>query len=401
MREAAPDAAGLPAPARMETVMTTRLRALIRKEFLQTVRDIPIVALVLYTFAEIVLCGWSLTMDVKHVPTAVLDRDRSPASRALVQRFQNAEAFNVDFAPADDAELDRLLDSGQAALGLIIPTGLGRDLARGEPATVQVIADGTQPNAALLAIGYATRIVRRHSSEIEVARLDPSGAAAAGGGMGSVVNRVRAWYVPEMAYIHFGMVSMVTLAVVMIGILLAAAAVVREKEAGTLEQLMVTPIRPWELILAKVVPMVVLELVGLAVGVALGVIVFGVSPHGNAPATLALFFALSTLAFLASAGVGIWIATVAHNLQQALLLSFFILFPVMFLSGTLVPVTAMPDWLQAVSFVSPMRHYLSIALTLFLKGVGTSVLWPHVAVLGAFMVAILAFALMRFRRSLA
>jgi ABC-2 type transport system permease protein len=147
--------------------------------------------------------------------------------------------------------------------------------------------------------------------------------------------------------------------------------------------------------------MVALELVGLGVGVALSYLVFGVSPHGQPAATLALFFALSTLAFLASAGIGIWIATIAKNLQQALMLSFLDLFPVMFLSGTLVPVTAMPAWLQWVSFISPMRHYLSLALSLFLKAVGITVLWPHAALLAVFMAAIVGIALARFRRSLA
>jgi drug efflux transport system permease protein len=380
--------------------MTPRLNSLIRKEFIQTLRDIPIVFLVLYSFAEIVLCGWALTMDVKHTPTAVLDRDNSPASRALVEHFRQADSFKVDFYPADEAELDRLLDTGQVALGLIIPPNFGRDLAGSGQVSIQALADGTQSNSALLSLGYVTQIARRYSSEIEVNRLNRSGIAAVSG-LPSVVNRMRAWYLPEMRYIHFNMVAMVALAVVMLGTLLAAAAIVREKEAGTLEQLMVTPIRPLELTLAKVIPMVALEVMGLGIGTALGYVVFGVAPHGDAPVTLALFFALSTLAFLASAGIGIWIATVARNLLQALLIAFFVLFPMMFLSGTITPVTAMPGWLQWISFVSPMRHYLSIALSLFLKGAGLSVVWPHVAVLAGFTAAVLGIGLARFRRSLA
>jgi ABC-2 type transport system permease protein len=148
-------------------------------------------------------------------------------------------------------------------------------------------------------------------------------------------------------------------------------------------------------------PMVVLEVVGLGVGVALSYLVFGVAPGGNPVLTLALFFALSTLAFLASAGVGMWIATVARNLQQALMMSFFILFPMIFLSGTLVPVTSMPGWLQAVAFISPMRHYLSIADSVFLKGADMNVVWPHVAALAVFTVGVMSIALVRFRRSLA
>lgn len=381
--------------------MSARLKPLIHKEFIQTFRDVPIVILVIYVFAEIILCGWALTMDVKHIPTAALDRDNSPASRALIERFKQAESFAVDFYPADEAELEQLLDAGQAALGLVIPPDLGRDLAAGRPAQIQVLADGTQTNPALLSLSYVQQIVRGYSFEIEVQRLTQSGQQVAYNNLPSVINNVRAWYLPEMRYIHFNMVSMVSLSVVMVGVLLAAAGIVREKETGTLEQLMVTPIRPFELILAKVVPMVVLEIVGLLIGIGLSFFVFGVAPHGNPFGSLSLFIALSTLAFLASAGIGIWIATYARNLMQALLMAFFILFPMMFLSGTITPVSAMPVWLQWISFLSPMTHYLSLALNIFLKGVGLSVTWTHAIILTAFTAFILWIALRRFRRSLA
>ena len=383
--------------------MSARLASLVRKEFTQTLRDIPIVLLVIYTFAEILLCGWALTMDVKHIPTAVLDRDNSPASRTLIARFRQAESFALDFYPADESELEALIDSGRAALGLVIPPGLGSDLSGGRPASIQVLADGTQSNAALLSLGYVERIVRRYSSAIEVARMSagPPVIQAREGSLPSVINQVRAWYLPEMRYIHFNAVSMVSLAVVMVGVLLAAAGIVREKESGTLEQLMVTPIRPAELIFAKIAPLVLLEIVGLLIGVLLSFLVFGVAPHGNPVATLALFVALSTLAFLASAGIGIWIATYALNLMQALMLAFFVLFPVMFLSGTITPVSAMPVWLQWLAYASPMTHYLSLALSIFLKGAGIPLVWPHVLALAAFTATILAIALKRFRHSLA
>ena len=379
--------------------MKNRLRALIRKEFIQTLRDVPIVILVIYTFAEISLCGWALTMDVKNVPTAILDRDNSPASRTLIEHFQQTEAFNLDFYPASEDELESLLDSGQAALGLVIPAGLGHDLSGGQPVSIQALADGTQPNEALLALSYVNQIVRRYSSIIEVERLNRSGQTLTG--IPQVVNNIRAWYLPELRYVHFVMVSMVALAVIMLGVLLAAAGVVREKENGTMEQLMVTPIRPFELTLAKIVPMIVMEVFGLLLGIAISDFVFGVAPHGNLFATLTLFIALSTLAFLASAGIGIWIATYARNLMQALLLAFFVLFPMMFLSGTVTPVSAMPDWLQWLSYISPMRHYLSLSLGIFLKGVGMKVVWPHVVALAGFTVFILWISLRRFRHSLA
>jgi ABC-2 type transport system permease protein len=240
--------------------------------------------------------------------------------------------------------------------------------------------------------------VRRYSSDIEITRLNHSGKSLSG--LPGIVNNVRAWYLPELRYIHYGMVSMVTLAVVLLGIRLASAAIVREKESGTLEQLMVTPITPMELILAKVIPMIVLEVGGLLIGVTLSFFVFGVAPHGNPITTISLFIALSTLAFLATVGIGIWIATYAHNQMQALLLTFFVLFPMMFLSGTITPVAAMPVWLQWISFLSPMRHYLSLALDIFLKGLALDVVWPHALALATFTILILWIGLRRFHHSL-
>lgn len=378
--------------------MSTRLLAIIRKEFLQTFRDIPIVALVIYSFAEIILCGWAVTMEIRHIPTAVLDRDNSPASRALLQQFERSSNFHLDFYPTGEQEVERLLNSGEALVGIIIPPGLSRDVLAGKPANIQVLVDGAQSNAALLSIGYVNEIVRRYSSEIQLTRLNRSGKSLRG--LPAIINNVRAWYLPELRYIHYGMVSMVTLAVVLLGIRLASASIIREKESGTLEQLMVTPITPFELILAKVIPMIVLEIGGLLIGVTLSFIVFGVAPHGNPIATLSLFIALSTLAFLATVGIGIWIATYARNQIQALLLTFFVLFPMMFLSGTITPVSAMPIWLQWLSFVSPMRHYLALALGIFIKGLGVTVVWPHALTLASFTVLILWIGLRRFRHSL-
>ena len=379
--------------------MTTRLLSLIRKEFIQTFRDIPIVMLVIYTFSEILLCGWAVTMEVRHIPTAILDRDNSLASRALIERFQHSSNFHLDYYPSNEGEVEQLLDSGQALIGIVIPPQLGRDLAAGEPTSIQVLVDGTQSSAALLSLGYIHEIVNRYSSEIEITRWNRSSMPLPG--LSGVINNIRAWYLPELRYIHFGMVSMVALAVVLLGTRLASAAIVREKESGTLEQLMVTPIRPWELILAKVIPMTLLEVVGLLLGVLLGFLVFGVAPHGNPLNTLILFIALSTLAFLATVGIGIWIATYARTQIQALLLTFLLLFPMMFLSGTITPITAMPIWLQWLSFMSPVRHYLAVALGVFIKGLTLETVWPHVMALIGFTMLILWISLRRFHRSLA
>src|SRR5512138_2495389 len=178
--------------------MRTRLLAIIRKEFLQTFRDIPIVVLVIYSFAEIILCGWAITMEVRHIPTAVLDRDQSLASRALLEQFKQSSNFHLDYYPASERDVENLLDSGRALIGIIIPPGLGRDVAAGKPASIQVLVDGTQSSAALLSVGYVNEIVRRYSSEIEITRLNSSGKSMSE--LPAIVNNVRAWYLPELRY---------------------------------------------------------------------------------------------------------------------------------------------------------------------------------------------------------
>lgn len=381
--------------------MLSRLRALIGKELIQIARDRPMVFLSLYIFAEIVNCGYALTMEVRHIPTAVLDRDSSFASRALVDRFRATVAFRVEFYPRNEEELDRLLDSGQVALGLIIPPDFSRNLASGKTAAIEGVADGTETNNALIGLSYVTRVVRRQSFEIEVARLNRAGLAALIDAVPSVDAKVRAWYLPALTYVHFLMVSMIVLAVVIVGVLLASAGVVREKETGTFEQLLVTPVRPAELVVAKLIPLIILEIVGLALGLALAFVLFGVPPHGNAARALVLIFASSVLAVVASASIGLAIATVAANLQQALLLAFFILFPILFLSGTLVPVTAMPDWLRWLAYAGPVWHYLTVALDVYIKGVGPSVVWLHIALLTAITMILMGFAVLRLRRVLA
>jgi ABC-2 type transport system permease protein len=375
--------------------MNNRIVALIRKEFIQFFRDKLLVVLVLYAFSEIVLCGYALTLEVNHIPTALLDYDRSAESRTLVEKFRASGRFELIADVTDGTDLAQKLQEGTVSVGLVIPVDFSLNLGRGETAQVQLLADGSNTNTALMAMGYAAGIVRGYSEKIEIARLGVSPAQMQF--MPQVVNQIRAWYNPELKYSHFSMISMTAIAIVMLGVVLAAAAIVREKEAGTLEQLLVTPIRPWQLIFAKMMPMMIVTLVGLGIGLALSTTLFGVPLRGD----LVLFFALSLLVFLSSTGIGVLMATQAKNMQQALLLAFFVLFPMLFLSGTIVPIENMPLVLQYLSLASPLRYYLPIALGILLKGVGLAVLWPQALALAIFGTALFGISLMRFRRMLA
>jgi len=372
----------------------TRLTALVRKEFLQFFRSKPLIILVVWTIAvEIVICAYSITYDVKHLRLAIRDLDDSPASRELVSRFARTEYFDVGARPRSSRALDELLETGGATVGLVIPPDFSRRIDQGLTASAQLLVDGSNSNSALIALGYSSRIVGAYSRELDWQRL-----RAVVGDVGpapAVRNERRAWYNPALRSVHFEVVSMLTLAVMMIAVILPAAGLAWEKEAGTIEQLLVMPFRPWELMLAKVVPTFVVSLASLALALWVPWW-FSVPIRGS----LVLFFVLSALFLWSSLGLGLLLGTLAENLQQALLLAFFTIIPVLVISGVLVPVESMPGAIQLLSLLSPLRYYLEITLGIFLKGVGIEVLWPQAAAMGGLGLGILAVGLWRFRRQL-
>jgi ABC-2 type transport system permease protein len=376
--------------------MSSRLLSLMRKEFLQFSRDWLVIILILYTFVEPVLCGVSLFLEVKHMPLAVVDADRTEASRDLITKLSGSEHFDLYAVLDSQAGLESVFERGEVRMGLVIPPGFGRDLGRGDMARAQVIADGSDAYTASVAIGYAEQIIGAHSRRIELQRLGVSEETALAR-LPVVVNQFRARYDPDLRYTNFVMLSMVAIVMPFLGILLGSVAIVREKERGTLEQLLVTPLRPWELIMAKLVPLGIIKMVGLVIAIAITVWGFGVPVRGS----LGLYFALSTLIFIVGAGLGVAVGTVTKTMQQALLLSFFFIFPMLFLSGMMSPVDNMPDILQWLSLLNPLRYTLTITLGVFLKGVGLSVLWPQVVGLAALGVIIFSTSLAYFRRSLA
>jgi ABC-2 type transport system permease protein len=366
------------------------LVALVRKEFIQFFRRRPLVVLVVWTIAiEIALCAWSITYDVRDVRLAIEDLDGSTESRALVDRFIRTEYFDAVAWTRRPGELDRWLEEGRATLGLVIPPTFSRDLARGLPGPVQLLVDGSSSNRALVALGYAVRIVRSYGREVELSRLPAAGA------LPQIRSQRRVWYNPELRSLDYEIIAMLTLGVLMIAIILPASGLAWEKEAGTIEQLMVMPFRPWELMLAKIVPTFVVSLGSLALALWLPWW-FAVPVRGS----LTLFFALSAVFLLAGLGFGLLIGTVAGNLQQALLLSFFSIIPVMVISGVLVPVESMPEAVQLLALASPLTYYLEIGLGIFLKGAGVAVLWRDALAMALLGAALFALGLWRFRHQI-
>ena len=364
--------------------MWTRLAGLIVKETIQFLRDRVMLILILWLYTvEVVICTVALSFEVKQMPLAVVDLDHSPASRVLAESFLVTDAFAAAGYPATANEAAQWLQVGRARIALVVPQGFQRDLVRQEAPPVQVLVDGTNSNVAAQARGYALQIVSRLRAASTGGPPDTGGAWPA----------IRVWYNPDQTYTSFMVLSMVALAALMVGVIHPAASIVREKEAGTAEQLQVTPIGTPELFIAKTLPTLIVGLLSIFPSLLI-TWWFDVPLHGS----LLLFLGLSALFLISAIALGVLVAAISATLQQALLLSFFGLFPIMFLSGTVAPVESMPEALQTLSLASPLRHYLDITLGIFLKGAGWRELWPHALALIAVGAPLFALASWIFAR---
>ena len=370
-----------------------RLAAAVRKEFRQFLRDRLVVALVIFLYtAEIAMCTMALSFDVRNLKLAVYDGDRSQLSARLVERFTATEYFGELIPAASLRDVDGLLDAARADLALVVPPGLAQGLAAGRPAEVQVLLSGVNSNTANAARGYAATIVGRFAHDLLTEQAARQGATPA---LPSVVAEVRVWYNPQLEFKRFMAISMLVTAGLAAGVITAAAGLVREKETGTIEQLVVTPLRSRELIAAKAAPPFTVGMLALAPGLAIAK-AFGVPLAGS----VALFVAASALALAAFLAIGFFIGTLARTLQQALLLTFFVLFPLMFLSGTVVPIESTPLAMRALSYLSPVRYYMELALGVLMKGVGLEVLWPQFVALAATAAVLGAWSVARLKRHL-
>jgi ABC-2 type transport system permease protein len=357
-----------------------RLASLLVKELTQFFRDRLILFLILWLYTvEVVLCTYALGLDLRHLPLAVFDQDRTAVTRALVDGLTRGGSFDLVGHPADMTQAENWLQAGRARVVLVIPPGFTRILRRAEAPQLQLLLDGSDANTAATARNYVMLALQ---------------SLAAGSGAASAVRPViRVWYNPDLTYTRFMVLSMIALAALMVGVIHPAATIVREKEVGTIEQLRVTPIRTGELFVAKTVPTLAVGLLSVFPSLLI-VWWFGVPLRGSLP----LFVLLTALFLLSAIAIGVLIAAVCRTLQQALLLAFFGLFPIMFLSGTLAPVSSMPSFLQTLSLGSPLRHYMDVILGIFLKGVGIDVLWPQALVLAATGAVLFAVAAIVFRR---
>ncbi len=376
-------------------MINSRLKSLIRKEFLQIIRDPRTVALVLVMpIIQLLLLGYAATNDVRNVPMAVFDQDRGSAARRLLDAYRAADYFRIAFDVDSEAEMRDLIDNGRARVGLIIPPDYSDQLQGNGSAAVAFVLDGSDPTIASTALSAAQLIAQQHGTQVLNARLDRRGQSVTL--QTPIEVRTQVWYNPDLVSAYFmvpGVIGMILYAITSI---LTATAVVRERERGTIEQLIVTPIHSWELIVGKLVPYVILAFSNIIEVLLIGHLLFGMPIRGD----LTMILLFSGLFLASGLGIGLLASTVANTQQEAMLTVFMTMLPSIFLSGFFFPLEAMPQFLQWVSYLMPLRYYLTIIRALLIKGVGFSAIRGDVIALTLFGIGIMALAAMRFRKRL-
>jgi ABC-2 type transport system permease protein len=370
-----------------------RLRVLIWKEFLEIRMNPRLFGIVILApILQLIMLGYAATTDVKDVPVVIADGDRSTASRELVQRFDASRNFTVVATVTTVNEIEPFLERGTAWIALSIPVGYGADLAIGRPAVLQAVADGTDSNSTTAALGYATALIGGYARELAAAAAATGLVAGTGAGGGAIDARIRVWFNPQLESRHFMIPGVLALVLLLVTANLAAMAIVREKEIGTLEQLNVTPLRRWELIVGKLLPYGLIGLLDVLLVTAVAVFWFEVPLRGS----VWLLFALSLLYVLCTLALGLLVSTISETQQQAMMTAtFFFLMPMIYLSGFMTPIENMPATIQWITYIIPLRYFLVIVRGIFLKGVGFEVLWPQVAALAAWGVAVISLAVLR------
>ena len=375
-----------------------RLRFLVWKEFLELRKDPKLFGVVVIApIIQLTMLGYAATTDVRDVPVVVADGDRSPSSRELVARFEGSRNFSIVGVVASTPEVEPYLQLGTAWLALSIPPGYGADVTGGVPVTVQLIADGSDSNSTTVALGYATSVIGGYAQEIVDSRMAvrSSSALTAAPAPGGIEPRIRIWFNPQLESRHFMIPGVLALVLLVVTANLASMAIVREKELGTLEQLNVTPLRRWELIVGKLLPYGTIAMIDVVLVVAVAVFWFEVPLRGSFP----LLLGMSLLYVLCTLALGLFISTISETQQQAMMTAtFFFLTPMIYLSGFIFPIENMPAVIQVFTYLIPLRYFLIIVRGIFLKGIGLNLLWPQAAALAAWGLIVLSLAVSRSRK---
>ena len=369
--------------------MYERVKQMVIKEFIQVFRDKRMRGIIfLVPIIQLMAFGYAVTMDVNHIRTAIYDLDNTQESRELVQRLRSSGYFNIDQYPQSPRELAELLDRGKAVCAVQIDPGFASDLRKGQPATVQVLLDGTDSNSTMVAMSYVTRIIASYGQQL-------------GGAMVTAVPlpisvETRAWYNPDLRSRNYNVPGVIAIMIMLICLTLTSMSVVREREIGTIEQLMVTPLRPVELILGKTLPFAAIGFFDMCLVTAVGVFWFNIPIKGSFP-----LLGFATIIYLLSVlGFGLFISTIAKTQQQALMATFLFFAPAILLSGFMFPIENMPAIFQYATYLNPLRYFLVIIRGIFLKGNGLDLLWQQMLSLLVLGLVLMTLSALRFKKRL-
>ena len=376
--------------------MLARLIQMLIKEFIQVFRD-KRTRYILFgpPLIQMLIFGYAATFEIRHVPLAVLDMDHTQESRELVARFSSTEYFDLQRQLTDQAQIADLIGRGEVTVALQIHPGFSENLRKGQTAALQVVVDATNSNTALIAAGYANQIAQNFAQDYQQDRMQRTSPMLAEQ-IPRVELQARPWYNTDLRSRWFfvpGVIGSLTLVLVTT---LTAFAVVREREIGTLEQIMVTPIRPVEFILGKTVPFFLIGLLDVALIGTVGTLWFRVPFRGQ----VSVLLAGTILFLLCQLGVGLLISTVSSTQQQAMVTSFFFIMPAITFSGFGFPISTMPQWLQQITYLDPLRYFLVVIRGVYLKGVGMDVLWPQMAGMAVLGAGVLTLSVLRFHKAL-
>ncbi len=375
------------------------IRHFLRKEFAQLRRDKKMLPIVFIApVMQLLLLGYAANLDVDMIPIAVVDHDNSLQSRSLIEKFVQSGYFQAEVQFQSLSLIDTYIDEGEVVGALVIPTNFQADLERGIHVPIQFIADGSDANTATIALNYANIIVSRFSARIQL----QSQPAFSGSGNSSLLSssipievEPRVWYNPELKSRNFMVPGILALLLMVITMLLTSLAIVKEKEQGTLEHLNVTPIKPIQLIIGKLVPFSIIGMVDVFLVLIAARLLFNLVPEGS----VVLLVALSALFLLSTLGLGLLVSTLSRTQQQAMMSAlFFVMLPMIFLSGFAFPIENMPRVIQYLTYALPLRYYFVIIRGIFLKGAGLSTLWDESLLLLAFGIIVLGISIVRFRK---
>lgn len=392
--------------------MMRRVRLLVWKELIELRQDPRLFGVVILApILQLFMLGYAATTDIRNVPIVVADADRSAESRDLIARFRASRNFTVVDVVSGINQVDSFLGRGRAWMALAIPAGYGDGIRGGRPQIVQIVADGSDANSSNISLGYATTLVGSYAQELattnrlarggSVSAL-PSGRAGAPGPAlrssgGAIDARIRVWFNPQLESRDFMIPGILALLLLVVTTNLSSMGIVREKELGTLEQLHVTPLERWELIVGKLLPYALIGLIDVFLVLAVALLWFHIPLRGS----VWLLLGLTTIYLLSTLGLGLFVSTISSTQQQAMMTAmFFFLMPMIFLSGFVFPIENMPAVIQPLTYLVPLRYFLIILRSLFLKGVGLETLWSQALALTGWGVAILGLAILRSRKRL-